>query len=342
MIGCFLAAFHDRPLGDALDLLGSWGLNAAELAAGGFIPTAHCSVDELLGSKGARDALLDEFKSRDITITALNANGNPLHPDPAVGPAHGDDLRKAIELAGLLGVGRVIAMPGLPAGPGGGPMNWIVAPLDSGMLDVRDWQWENAMVPFWRDIAGRAEASEVRVCIEIHSHTLVFNGPTLRHLIDDVGSDSIGANLDPSHLWWQGIDPVETVRYLGASVYHAHAKDTRIDEDAAKLGGFFDDRWRRPRADEPQYSQGGPYLLDVPPDPPPWEFVAPGRGHGKAFWASFIGALRETGQDVPLSIELFDPELAPIDGVPFAIKTLRGAIELADSSPRTSANVASV
>jgi sugar phosphate isomerase/epimerase len=324
-LGCLLAAFQDRPLGDALDLLVGWGLDSGELAAGGFAGDTHCPLTHLRESPDARHRLLDEFASRGLAISALNANGNPLHPDPRVGPPHRQDLLDAIDLAGKLGVKRVIAMPGMPAGPGDRYMNWAVAPLDSGMLDVRDHQWEQEMIPLWKEVASHAEAAEVRVCVEIHSHALVFNGPSMERLIDEVGSETIGVNMDPSHLWWQGMEPLVVTQRLGRYVHNVHAKDTRINQAAVAYAGFLDDRWRRPGEGDPQYSQGGPFLLDLPPENPPWEFASPGRGHDVEWWAEFTAILDATGNDAPISIELFDPDMTPIEGVPVAADVLREA-----------------
>ena len=331
-LGCYLAAFQDRPLGDALDLLVGWGLEAGELAAGGFSGDTHCPVGHLLNDRRGREDLLAEFDRRGLELTALNANGNPLHPDPRVGKTHAQDFFDAIELAGLLGVDRVIAMPGMPGTPNDGPMNWVVAPLDSGMLDIRNAQWEREFVPFWKAVASRAEAAGVRVCIEIHSHTLVFNAPSALALFEEVGSEALGINMDPSHLWWQGIDPILSTQRLGKRVWHAHGKDTRINDEAVAYAGFLDDRWRKPGPGDPQYSQGGPYLLNLPPVEAPWEFAAPGRGHDVNWWSEFAATLNATGNDIPISIELFDPDLSPMDGVPYATEVLKAARENAETN----------
>lgn len=332
-LGSYLAGLQDRSLPEALDLLVAWGLEAGELAAGGFSGQEHCPVQPLRESAAAREGLLAEFDRRGLELTALNANGNPLHPDPRVGPQHRQDLFDAIDLAGKLGVGRVIAMPGMPGTPGGGPMNWVVAPLDSGLLDIRNRQWDEEFVPFWKEAASRAEAAGVTVCIEIHSHALVFNTPSALRLFEEVGSDALGINMDPSHLWWQGIDPLVAIRHLGSRIKHAHGKDTRIDDEAVAYGGFLDDRWRKPGPGDPQYSQGGPFLLNLPPVNPPWEFVAPGRGHGVDWWTAFARELQAIDSGIPISIELFDPELSLMEGVPYAADVLRQARAGAAAAP---------
>ncbi|MDP3892593.1 sugar phosphate isomerase/epimerase [Nocardioides sp.] len=157
----------------------------------------------------------------------------PLHPDPEVGPKHADDLRRAIDLAELLDVRRVVTMSGVPAAhPGGTAPSWVVNPWDSAYLDVLEYQWHEVALPFWEDIQRRAAAAEVKICIEMHPHNLVFNPTTLQRLVNAIGATHVGAEMDPSHLFWQGIDPVAAVERLGPLVFHAAAKDTRINTRA--------------------------------------------------------------------------------------------------------------
>ena len=90
------------------------GLDSAEINSGGFLPAPHLPIDAIRGSKDARDEYLAQFDAAGVALTALNCNGNPLHPDPDVRRKHGQDVVDAIELAALLGVKRVVTMSGLP------------------------------------------------------------------------------------------------------------------------------------------------------------------------------------------------------------------------------------
>jgi sugar phosphate isomerase/epimerase len=181
-LGAYTACLHDRSLDETLKILGELGLTSAEINAGGFIPAPHLPIDDILASDGAREDYLGRFTQAGITLTGLNVNGNPLNPDPEVGPKHAEDLRRAIEVAAALGVKRVVTMSGLPqAHPGGTAANWVVNPWDSQYLDILDYQWDVA-VPFWKDVNARAAAADVKVCIEMHPHNLVFNPPTLQRL----------------------------------------------------------------------------------------------------------------------------------------------------------------
>ena len=152
-LGAYTACLHDRTLDETLKILGELGLTSAEINTGGFIAAPHIPIDDILSSAGAREDYLGRFQQAGITLTGLNVNGNPLNPDPQVGPKHAEDLRRTIDIAAALGVKRVVTMSGLPAGePAGSVANWIVNPWDSQYLDVLDYQWTEVAVPFWKDI----------------------------------------------------------------------------------------------------------------------------------------------------------------------------------------------
>jgi sugar phosphate isomerase/epimerase len=326
-LGAYTACLHDRPLDETLKILGELGLTSAEINAGGFVPAPHLPIADLLAGAGAREDYLGRFAQAGIALTGLNVNGNPLNPDPAVGPRHAADLRRAIELAALLGVRRVVAMSGLPAGqPGGTVANWVVNPWDSQYLDILEHQWNEVAVPFWRDIAARAAAADVKVCIEMHPHNLVFNPPTLQRLVEQTGATHVGAEMDPSHLFWQGMDPVACVDVLGDLVFHAAAKDTRINPENVAVAGVLDDRFTRTPADRNPLNLGGRNTLNQWPQRPAWEFVAVGRGHGvDDFWVPFLRALHRVDPEMAVNIEHEDQEFGQVEGLRTAAENLLAA-----------------
>jgi sugar phosphate isomerase/epimerase len=326
-LGAYTACLHDRSLDETLKILGELGLTGAEINAGGFVPAPHLPVGDLLASAGAREDYLGRFDQAGITLTGLNVNGNPLNPDPEVGPRHAADLRRAIEVAALLGVRRVVTMSGLPAGrPGGTEANWVVNPWDSQFLDILDHQWHDIAVPFWRDIAARAAAADVKVCIEMHPQNLVFNPPTLQRLVEQTNATHVGAEMDPSHLFWQGMDPVACVEYLGDLVFHAAAKDTRINPENVRLFGVLDDRFTRTPAERNPVGLGGRNTLNQWPERPSWEFVAVGRGHGVAdFWVPFLRALHAVDAEMAVNIEHEDQEFGQVEGLRMAAENLVAA-----------------
>jgi sugar phosphate isomerase/epimerase len=325
-LGAYTAVLHDRPLAGALGILRDLGLDSAEINSGGFLPAPHLPIDDIRSSREARDQYLGLFAAAGITLTALNCNGNPLHPDPEVRDKHANDVREAIQLAALLGVKRVVAMSGLPAtDPGGRLPAWSVLPWDSTYLDVRDYQWNEVAIPFWKDIQARAADVDVKVCIEMHPHNVVYNPATMERLATRINATHVGAELDPSHLFWQGIDPVAAIYDLDGFVYHAAAKDCRINA-AARVNGVLDDRYGRVRPEEPgAISLGGRYTLSRWPENSSWDFVAVGRGHDVGFWAEFLHALMKADPNMAVNIEHEDTELGQIEGLRYAARTLHEA-----------------
>ena len=319
-LGAYNACLADKTLPEALDIIAGLGLTSVEINSGGFLPPIHLPVEDLRSSEDARQQYLGEFSSRDLTLTALNCNGNPLHP--AVGFPHSKDLVDTIELSALLGVTRVVTMSGTPGSePGSTAPVWNPLPWWSPFLDVQDHQWSVA-VPYWKDIQARAADADVRIAIEMHPGNIVFNPRTMHRLAEEIGATHVGAEMDPSHLFWQGIDPVLAIADLGELVYNAAAKDTRINE-AAKVNGVIDDAFSRVAEGEPGYlSLGGGTSLSGWPTSSSWDFVAVGRGHDTAYWTEFLRALHKIDPDMPVNIEHEDQELDQLEGLRFAAQTL--------------------
>ncbi|MBV9195817.1 MAG: sugar phosphate isomerase/epimerase [Solirubrobacterales bacterium] len=323
-LGVYTACLHDKPLEEALQILRELGLNSAEINSGGFVSSPHLPIEQIRSSEDARDEYLGLFNAYGITLTALNCNGNPLDPDPQVREKHASDVRNSIELAALLGVGRVVTMSGLPAtNPEGTIAAWSVLPWHSAYLDSRDYQWNEVAIPYWKDIQARAADADVKVCLEMHPHNIVYNPATMHRLASRINATHIGAEMDPSHLFWQGIDPIAAIEDLGSLVYNAAAKDTRIN-DAVKVNGVLDDRFRRVAPDAPGVvSLGGRYTLSAwPAENASWDFVAVGRGHDVDYWRRFLQALERVDADMAVNIEHEDQELDQIEGLRYAAETL--------------------
>jgi sugar phosphate isomerase/epimerase len=322
-LGAYTACLHDKPVGEALTILRDLGLDSAEINSGGFLPAPHLPIDAIRSSKDARDEYLGLFQTSGVALTALNCNGNPLHPDPEVRKKHGQDVRDAIELAALLGVKRVVTMSGLPeAHAGGTAPSWTVLPWVSVYLDARDYQWNEVVIPYWKDIQARAADADVKVCIEMHPHNVVYNPATMVRLAESIDATHVGAEMDPSHLFWQWIDPVAALDSLGGLVYNAAAKDTRINE-AAKINGVLDDRFGRVLPTDPgAIGLGGTDTLSRWPEGSSWDFVAVGRGHDVAFWTDFLAAIERIDPDMAVNIEHEDQELDQLEGLSSAANTL--------------------
>jgi sugar phosphate isomerase/epimerase len=323
-LGAYTACLHDKSLPEALAVLKGLGLEGAEINSGGFIPEPHLPVADLLASESARQDYLGVFAEHGMTLTALNCNGNPLDANTARREKHSADLLRSIELAGLLGVNRVITMSGTPGtGPEAGLPSWNTLTWDSAYLDVRDYQWNQVAIPFWTTVQERAAHFDVKVAIEMHPHNIVYNPATLERLVAETGATHVGAELDPSHLFWQGIEPIEAVAHLGELVFMAAAKDTRINPRARIHGVLDDTGFTRVAMGEPgAVGLGGPFTLARWPRPSSWDFVAVGRGHDVDWWAGFLGALRKVDPEMAVNIEHEDAELGQLEGLASAAKTL--------------------
>jgi len=325
-LGLYNAILHDRPLADALTVIGDLGLTGIELNSGGFLPATHIpTFDDILVSDTARDDFLGILEGTGVQIAGLTANGNPLHPNPVIGEKHAEDVRRSIRLAERLGQHRLVTMSGLPAGePGGARPNWIVNAWNSAALDVLDYQWDIA-ARFWRETDRLAADHGVKVALELHPQNIVFNSADVHKLIELTGATHVGVELDASHLFWQQMDPVAVVRHLGELVFQAAAKDVRINPKWAALNGVLDNSFRRLSPEEPRVNLGGDEWANEWPKNSAWDFVALGKGHGVEFWTEFLRALHEVDPDIYVNIEHEDVELGRVEGIEVAAKVLKAA-----------------
>jgi sugar phosphate isomerase/epimerase len=296
-------ALAHRSLDEALEWCAHRGFDAVELGVGGYSPAPHLDRAAVLGGR-VRDAGLE--------IAAFNASGNPLHPARAVAAEHDEALRAAIELAAALDVPRVVAMSGCPGGPG--ESRWPVFAGGAWLPDMEglwEHQWP-ALARYWSGLSAWAarDAPGVAICLELHPGTSIYNAASFALLAGET-VDNIRVNLDPSHFWWQGIDPVATIEALAGRIGFAHGKDTLLHPERIALHGVLDFRW--PAA----------------PESMPWHFCAVGRGRSIEEWRRLLDALRAAGYDGPISIEHEDPELGPEDGVEASLEGLRAALAAA-------------
>jgi sugar phosphate isomerase/epimerase len=306
-IGLVTDGLTDLPLHTLLPAVANLGIQMLEFGCGNWSPAPHLDLDALLASASARADFLARLSAHSLSLSALNCSGNPLLPGPA-GAAHRAVTSKTIRLAGLLGVQRVVMMSGCPGGPGDANANWITTAWPPEAARVLEWQWSEQLIPYWRCLVAEARAAGVeRLCLELHGQQHVHNVRTLFRLREAVGP-VVGANLDPSHLFWMGADPLAAVPVLGEAIYHVHAKDTRINQAVAAVHGLIDttamDRLTE-RA---------------------WSYVTLGRGHEVSWWRTFVERLRAAGYDDVLSIEHEDMALSPLDGVRESVALLRGAL----------------
>lgn len=324
-LGAYTAVLHDRDLGPALEVLRKLGLNGAEINSGGFLPPRHLPIDDVLSSDVKRDEYLNEFSSRGMAITALNCNGNPLHPDPEVGSKHGQDVFDAITLAARLGVKRVITMSGCPGSePGTKRPTFVVNPWQSSDTETLAYQWDEVAIPYWKKVDQHAREHGVKVGIEMHPQNVVFNPTSLIRLVEKTGAENLGAEMDPSHLFWQQIDPITALEVLGELTVTAAAKDVRINE-SVKIHGVLDDRFETPQDTSAAQNIGGHYYVNQWPKNAGWDFVAVGEGHDQDFWNCFVETLHRVAPETDLAIEHEDAAFGRVEGLEIAATTLKKA-----------------
>ena len=234
-IGIFTALFHDKPIEEVLDIIAANGIQAVELGAGAYPGSRHLDdaggVEKLIKDDGARKKLRKMIESRGLTLDSLSVHGNALHPDRAIAEDHHQVFENAVLLAEKLDLSVVNGFSGCPGdGPRAKNPNWVTCAWPDEFRDILDYQWKKVAIPYWKKQNRFLKEHNVKFAIEAHPGFLVYNPETIMKLRDAAGSQ-IGANFDPSHFWWQGIDPIAAVRMLGeaGAVFHVHAKDTRVD-----------------------------------------------------------------------------------------------------------------
>jgi len=295
-VGCFTALLSQFPLEKVLEKLKTLGISTVELGTGNYPGGPHCSLD-MLTSK----TKLTEFKKliadHGFTISALSCHGDPLHPDAAFAKKNQEVSRKTIQLAEKLEVPVVIDFSGCPGDSDKSKYpNWVTCPWPPHYLEILDWQWNKKVIPYWTKQAKFASDHGVKVAIEMHPGFVVYNPETMLRLREITGP-SVGCNYDPSHMFWQGIDPIAAIRLLGDAIFHVHAKDTQIYDVNLPMTGVLD---TKKYTDERKRS---------------WIFRTVGYGHSNQWWTEFISTLRMFGYDYVLSIEHEDSLMSADEGL---------------------------
>lgn len=306
-IGVLIALYGNLPFEEALDKVVTVGASAVEIGTGGYPGNPHCPVDDLLESELERNKYMEAITSRGLLLSGLSFYNNPVHPDPAVAKEADEVLRKSIRLAQLLKVPVVNTFSGLPAGAPGDTMpNWVTCPWPPHFLDILDYQWNEVSIPYWTEAGKFAKDHGIKVAFEMHPGMLVYNVDTMLRLREAVGP-VLGCNFDPSHLFWNGVDPVAAIRTLDDAIYHVHGKDVYVDLLNVSVNGCNDNK---PYDQIPQRS---------------WTFRTIGYGHGLKVWKDIMSAFRMIGYDYVVSIEHEDPLMSNDEGLSKAVVTLREA-----------------
>jgi sugar phosphate isomerase/epimerase len=229
-----------------------------------------------VGVTGFTSAQADDINARcaqhGITISALGYYPNPLDPDRAAAKRATDHLKRVIRAAALLGLKNVNTFIG---------RDWT---------QTVDENWPR-FLKTWRPLIAFAADHDIKLGIENCPMSFtrdewpggknLFTTPAIwRRAFNDLPEKNFGLNYDPSHLVLQHMDAVAPLREFKSKLFHVHAKDVRIDRRRLNDVGIFAYplEWHQPR---------------IP-------------GAGDLDWPAFMHALRASGYDGPVCIEIED------------------------------------
>ena len=307
-IGVFSVLFGKLSFERMLSKVSGLGLESVEIGTGGYPGSAHCEVEKLLASKSAAREFLKRIQGAGLFISALSCHGNPIHPDRKIARQHQAAFERTVRLAKCLQVPVINVLSGCPGDSRNGKCpNWITCGWPAEYPKFLEWQWSQVVIPYWKQAAALANRHGIKqIAVEMHPGFVVYNPETALKLREHVG-ETIGINLDPSHLFWLGIEIPSAVRKCGSAIFHVHAKDTFIDRRNAAENGCLDSK---------------PYTQVALRS---WTFRSVGWGHDLVCWREIASALRLIGYDYVMSIEQEDPLASAEEGLRHAVKTLRAA-----------------
>jgi sugar phosphate isomerase/epimerase len=305
-LGVFTTLLSNIPFEDALKYFKSLGIEMVEIGCGGFPGNAHANPEELLADEGKLQVFKDLIKKYDMQISALSCHGNPVHPDREQAQMFDKAIKDTILLAEKLGIHQINTFSGCPGDcEESKHPNWVVCPWPDDFTEILKWQWEEKLIPYWKETVAFAKAHGVnKIALELHPGFCVYNTESLMKLREAVGPE-IGANFDPSHLIWQGMDPVACIKEMGDAIFHFHAKDTKIEKYNTAVNGVLDTK-----------SYGD--VLNRS-----WVFRTVGYGNDYSYWKDMISALRTVGYDYAISIEHEDSLMSQNEGLTKAVSFLK-------------------
>jgi sugar phosphate isomerase/epimerase len=308
-IGIVANMLQDKPLSEALEYYHNLGIQMVEIGCGGYPGKSHADAGALLADKAELKKFKDTIASYGLSISAFACHGNPIHPDKEIAASYHEDMCNGIRLAGEMGIDTITCFSGCPGDhPAAKFPNWVTCSWPDDYLKILDYQWNEALIPYWTDFVKLArECGVTKIALELHPGFMVYNTDTLKRLREAVGSE-IGVNFDPSHLVWQGMDPVTVIRELKDAIYHVHAKDVKVDKINTAKNGVLDTKHY---SDELNRS---------------WIFRTVGYGNNASYWKDIFSALRMIGYDRVISIEHEDSLQDRFEGLEKAVKMLKDCI----------------
>jgi sugar phosphate isomerase/epimerase len=307
----FTGQWTDLPLDQLVQKAGEWGYQGLDLCCWGD----HFEVQRALSEPDYCQKKLDLLGRQDLTVPVLSnhrvgqavcdrieARHQKILPeyvwgdgDPAgVQERAAEEMVATIRAAQKLGVGTVAGFTGSALWPSvvGYP------PADAGQI-AEGFQ---DFVRRWQPILDVCRDTGIRYAFEVHPGQIAYDFYSAEMVLEALeGREEFGFNFDPSHLHWQGIDPVEFLRRFPARIFHVHIKDVALNLNGKNgvLGSYL------PLGDP---RRG-------------WDFRSP--GHGGIDWEAIIRALNDIGYDGPLAVEWKDPGMSRDFGAEDACKFVK-------------------
>jgi len=308
-LGVMTVLLGQKNAEEAFRYLSSLKIQTVEIGTGGFPGKAHLNPKEFLTTPEAAAKYRDMLKRYNLEISALSAHSNPVHPQKETSALAHEDFIDTCKVAEKLNVDTVVTFSGCPGDhPGAKYSNWVTCAWPDDFSKILEYQWNDVLIPYWQSaVKEAANYGVTKIALEMHPGFCVYNPYTLLRLRSAAG-EAIGANFDPSHLFWQGIKPAEAVKALKGAVYHFHAKDTKLNTANIHVNGVLDTG---------SYSN----VLDRS-----WVFRTVGYGHDYTEWKEIISALAATGYDGAISIEHEDSLMSVSEGLEKAVSFLQELI----------------
>jgi len=311
-LGVFTVLFNEKPLEEVAKYVAGLGYDTVELAA--WRASNHLDIDKVLADKSYRASLLSMLKGYNLEISAIS---NHLDGQMILGPLDwttdawspvkdpAEKVKWAIQrmkdtarAAAALEVPVVVGFTGSQVWG-----HWYSFPEEN--LKAYEDAWK-VFAERWHPILDVFKQEGVKFALEVHPTEIAYNIETAGDCLKAIDNRvEFGFNYDPSHFVWQMIDPVIFIKKFGDRLYHAHAKDSELQEDeVARSGVIPNGPWARP-------DRG--FRFRVP-------------GWGNTNWRRIMTALLSVGYDYVLSYEHEDPVMSREDGCEKNIEFLKPLI----------------
>ena len=307
-ITLFTGQWADLPFEEVCALAASWGYDGLEIACWGdhldpwrwddedYISEKEAtlarhglqvwSIANHLGGQAVCDDPIDE-RHQGILRESVWGDGDP----DGVRQRAAEELKNTARLAAKLGVGTVTGFSGSSI--------WkCVAMFPPASQEMIDRGYEDFARRF-HPILDVFEEVGVRFALEVHPSEIAYDYWTAVRTLEAIGHrESFGINWDPSHMVWQGIDPVSFLWDFRDRIFNVHVKDTRVRMSNGRNGRLSSHlAWADPRRG--------------------WDFIS--TGHGDVPWEDAFRMLNTIGYDGPLTVEWEDAGMDRMLGAPEAL-----------------------